>query len=118
MVLESIPAIVPKFCMFIWIAVPFNEAPENATIRVSLDGKEIISNEVNFRKAPDLGEEETSSPTKWLVANPIYEFSPFEIPQPGVLRVSAFFEEEELRAPALTISEASRAPSPEEKSTH
>lgn len=112
MFVASFPAMVPKICC----AVTYREAPDvvgQVAIRIihEFDETETILGELEIEvKAEDLHSINPDEPFFMREGRFFFEFSPFAISGPGVLKVRAFRDGNEVRLGALAIVQAPQPP--------
>lgn len=108
LIVPSLPALLPKLCMFVQIFNNIGESFEGTlVVRILLDD-EIVAEEVHKDAAsPVLAEGGFETRLLQIV------MSPFEIRKECKLRVRAYFDEEEVKGSALNIRAASTTESVE-----
>ena len=115
LLLAKLPAVVPKFAILVTAGAPATNPFRQFECRVSLDENILVQT----KQAPsDLealtigwdGQPEDESPSgsgRVQLLRFVFMISPFSLPNPGILRVTATTESGVLRCPALAIREAS-----------
>lgn len=103
--IATVPSIVPRICC----AVTYREATDafgKVAIRVihEVDEDEKVLGQIEYEISPnDLPEPDCDEPFVMREAKFFFEISPFAVPGPGLLKVRAFRDDNEIRLGSLKI---------------
>ncbi|HWL18475.1 MAG TPA: hypothetical protein VNS33_02320 [Bradyrhizobium sp.] len=96
----AVPTILPKLVIAFWLNSDVDDVPEKCQVRVTgLDGNELLKADLEVTPTIDV----SASEVKRVAITGAFTFSPFAVPQSGVLEVTAITERETLLAGHLHI---------------
>ena len=109
LLVENIPAVLPKFCIAVWIMIPAQHLPTKTSCRILLDDRVLA--EADYGVVTTKGNEDMSSSESLAALTPMFVLAPFKITAEGVIRVRVTLDEVEHKGPGLQILRAKPGPS-------
>jgi hypothetical protein len=106
LLVREFPVTLPKLCLSIKLVTPADSPIQTLTLRVLRDDEtlqELVVSDTELETLPDVSSDSEESQERTLVMQMLLVFSPLRFDRPGILRVHAQTEAEELRGIGLLV---------------
>jgi hypothetical protein len=108
LIVQGVPAVLPKFCVFASIRTPIDKPFSKLTVRLLKDDEVFYEQPMEVGPVPPEsklpGEPPTDASGRLQFYAAVMSFSPFLIEKPFILRVRVLADDIEIRGPGLMIA--------------